>query len=105
MMGFFQVTPGVPVYTIASPVFEESTIELPNGKQFTVIAEGSSKENKYIQSATLNGEEWNKPWFSHTDLIAGGTLKLIMGAQPNKQWGSDLKDAPPSAIEYTPLLK
>ena len=105
MMGFFQVTPGVPVYTIASPVFEESTIELPNGKQFTVIAEGSSKENKYIQSATLNGEELNKPWFSHTDLIGGGTLKLIMGAQPNKQWGSDLKDAPPSAIEYTPLLK
>ncbi len=105
MMGFFQVTPGIPVYTIGSPVFEKTTIDLPNGKQFTVIADGSSKENKYIQSATLNGEEWNKPWFTHNDLIGGGTLKLIMGSKPNKQWGSDLLNAPPSATDYTPILK
>jgi len=47
-MGFYPVTPGTPVYTIGSPVFEKVTIYLTNGKKFTLIANGSSKRNKYI---------------------------------------------------------
>ncbi|MCP4310301.1 MAG: glycoside hydrolase family 92 protein, partial [Bacteroidetes bacterium] len=54
MMGFYPVTPGIPVYTIGSPVFEKVTIDLTNGKKFTVIAQGSSKKNKYIQKAFIN---------------------------------------------------
>jgi predicted alpha-1,2-mannosidase len=102
MMGFFQVTPGIPVYTIGSPVFTKTTVDLPNGKKFTLIAENSSKENKYIQEAFLNGEPLNKPWFTHNELMNGGTIKLIMGGKPNKQWGSDIADAPPSSMDYKP---
>lgn len=54
-------------------------------------------KTKYIQSATLNGQEWNKPWFSHDDLKNGGKLMLIMGNKPNKTWGNGMNAAPPSA--------
>lgn len=100
MMGFFPVTPGIPVYTIGSPVFEEVTIKLPGGKQFVVKAEHCSKENKYIQSAKLNGQLLEKSWFTHADLVKGGVLEFVMGNQPNKDWGSDPKDVPPSEMAY-----
>lgn len=86
-LGFYQVTPGIPVYTIGSPLFTKSTIHLENGKDFTLLAPGASKQNKYIQSATLNGKALNTPFFTHQDIMAGGTLKLIMGDRPNKNWG------------------
>jgi len=104
MMGFFPVTPGIPVYNIGSPVFENISIKLPNGKRFTVVAKNSSDSNKYIQKAFLNGKSLNKPWFSHEDLANGGKLELEMGSQPNKQWGSNINDAPPSSINYNSVL-
>ncbi|WP_031527458.1 GH92 family glycosyl hydrolase [Dyadobacter crusticola] len=86
-MGFYPLTPGKPEYTIGSPLFEKTTIDLQNGKQFTVLANGASVVNKYIQSARFNGKPLNKPSFTHTELMAGGTLELEMGPKPNKQWG------------------
>lgn len=86
-MGFYPIAPGKPIYTIGSPLFTKTTIHLQNGKDFTVLAPGSSKLNKYIQSATLNGKALNTPFITHNDIINGGTLKLIMGDRPNKSWG------------------
>ena len=100
MMGFFQVTAGIPIYSIGSPVFNKININLPNGKQFTIIASESSSENKYIQSASLNGRLWDKSWFTHDDLINGGTLELKMGNKPNLEWGSKDADLPPSSNNY-----
>lgn len=84
MMGFYPVTPGLPWYTIGSPVFEETTIDLPNGNTFSITARNASEVNKYIQSAQFNGIDMEIPWFSHEDLVAGGALKLVMGPKPNK---------------------
>jgi len=86
-MGFYPVTPGVPAYTIGSPLFEKITIDLPGGKQFKVEAKNCSVINKYIQSARFNGQPLNTPWFTHAQLMAGGRLELEMGPKPNKQWG------------------
>jgi predicted alpha-1,2-mannosidase len=83
-MGFFPVKPGSPMYTITSPLFSKITIDLPNGKAFTLIAAGCSKTKKYIQSAKMNGKKLDKLWFSHQDLINGGTLVLEMGEMPVK---------------------
>ncbi len=88
-MGFYPVTPGLPLYAIGSPVFSKLTIDLDNGKQFTLIAHNSSVENKYIQSARINGAELKSPWFTHRQLMDGGTLELHMGPKPNKKWGAD----------------
>ena len=96
-MGFYPVTPGMPAYNIGSPVFDKTTINLPNGKKFVIEAKNNSFDNKYIQSATLNGVKWDKPWFTHDDIKDGGSLVLVMGPKANKEWGSDLKNVPPSA--------
>ena len=94
-LGFYPVTPGFPAYNIGSPLFTDARIKLPGGKELHIIAKGASRENKYIQSATLNGKPWDKPWFSHDDIKNGATLVLEMTDRPNKQWGST--DTPPSA--------
>jgi predicted alpha-1,2-mannosidase len=96
-MGFYPVTPGMPVYNIGSPLFDKVKMDLGNGKFFELEAVNNSDENKYIQSAALNGKSWNKPWFTHTDLISGGKLVLQMGPKANRNWGSSVNDAPPSA--------
>lgn len=86
-MGFYPVIPGLPIYTIGSPVFTKVVLNLPNGKKFTVWAPNCSETNKYIQKALLNGKPINEPWFTHADLVKGGELKLEMGPLPNKSWG------------------
>ncbi|MDP4290709.1 MAG: GH92 family glycosyl hydrolase [Bacteroidota bacterium] len=96
-MGFYPVTPGSGTYNIGSPAFENTVIHLENGKEFRINAKNCSQQNKYIQSAKLNGKVWNKPWFSHDDIKNGGTLELVMGDKANKTWGSDPADAPPSS--------
>ena len=85
-MGFYPVQPGVPLYTITSPVFEKVSIALQNGKTFTIIAKNSSQKNKYIQSATLNGTSLQTPWFTHNDIVNGGTLVFEMGEKPGALW-------------------
>ena len=95
-MGFYPVTPGIPVYNIGSPLFQSIKIDLKNGKTFEIEALNNSEENKYIQSATLNGKKWNKPWFSHDEIKNGGKLILIMGNRANPEWGSSPESVPPS---------
>ncbi len=86
-MGFNPVTPGIPVYTIGSPVFEEVEIKLHNGNTFRMVAHNCSVRNKYIQSAKLNGKPLKKPWFTHEELLNGAVVELEMGPYPNKEWG------------------
>ncbi|SNR43752.1 alpha-1,2-mannosidase, putative [Lutibacter agarilyticus] len=95
-LGFYPVTPGIPEYNIGSPVFERATVHLENGNDFNIVVDNYNPDNKYIQSATLNGKEWNKPWFSHNDIKNGATLELVMSNVANKTWGINSKDAPSS---------
>jgi predicted alpha-1,2-mannosidase len=95
-MGFYPVCPGSPVYEVGSPIFAKSSIRMANGKEFTIVAHHVSAQNKYIQSAQLNGKGLDKPWFAHAAIADGGSLVLEMGDKPNKTWGSALEDAPPS---------
>lgn len=96
MMGFYPVTPGLPVYHIGSPFFNSIKLTLSNGKVLEIVAKNCSEHNKYIQSAKLNGKEWNKAWFSHEDIANGGKLEFVMGSRCNKAWGSDAAAVPPS---------
>ncbi|MDR1503971.1 MAG: GH92 family glycosyl hydrolase [Prevotella sp.] len=95
-IGFYPVTPGLPMYVIGSPTFESAKLDIGNGKSFEVLAINYSPENKYIQLAKLNGKDWNKSWFSHEELMRGGKLELVMGKHPNKKWASDDNAVPPS---------
>ena len=93
-MGFYPITPGIPVYTIGSPLFSKIKINLPNGKVFTINAPNCNEKNKYIQKASLNGKTLDGPWFTHEDLVNGGTLELEMGSYPNKSWGASEENIP-----------
>ncbi len=98
-MGFYPVAPGQNIFVIGTPLFEEASLDLGefyHGQKFTIKAEGVSADNYYIQSATLNGENYSKTWIHHDDIIKGGELIFKMGPKPNKQWGSKPEDAPPS---------
>ncbi|MDL2220106.1 glycoside hydrolase family 92 protein [Eubacteriales bacterium OttesenSCG-928-N14] len=86
-MGFYPTCPGKPVYDIGSPIFDRVKIHMENGKTFTIIANNQHAKHKYIQSARLNGKEYNSPQLQHADLVCGGTLELDMDKRPNKSWG------------------
>jgi predicted alpha-1,2-mannosidase len=102
MMGLYPVTPGVPIYDLASPVFDRVTLRLHNGKTFSIVCRNNSKDNKYLQSIQFNGQSRQKVWISHADVINGGTLKLEMGDTPNTTLGSNPTDFPPSAMSVDP---
>jgi len=92
-MGMFQMDGGAsvePVYELSGPIFEKITIQLDQnyykGSEFVIEAKNSSKANRYIQSATLNGETLNKFWIKHTDVIKGGKLVFEMGPEPDNTW-------------------
>jgi predicted alpha-1,2-mannosidase len=86
-MGLYPVTPGLPYYTITSPVFTSTTIRLPGGGTFQILAPGASKERKYIHRARLNGEPLDTPFISHEAVMQGGTLELELAELPNRAWG------------------
>lgn len=104
-MGFYPVEPTLGDYVIGSPIFPRMTIHLQgsggNNGTFVIEAHDTSEDNRYIQSAVLNGKPLDRPYFNHSDLIQGGSLVFEMEASPNKQWGSAPDAAPPSV---TPLL-
>jgi predicted alpha-1,2-mannosidase len=95
-MGFYPVDPSGPNYILGSPIFDHVTIHMKNRRDFEIVARNNSELNLYIQSATLSGKPWNKPWFSHSEIVNGGKLVLQMGPAPNKRWGSSPESAPPS---------
>lgn len=88
-MGFYPVCPATPYYMIGSPVFPKLTLNLENGKSFTIIADNASSENIYIQSATLNGLPYTHNYLLHEDIMNGGELHFVMGNKPNPAWGRE----------------
>jgi|WetSurMetagenome_2_1015567.scaffolds.fasta_scaffold00551_4 predicted alpha-1,2-mannosidase len=90
-IGLYEMCPGNPVYQVTAPLFDEVTINLDhkfyNGKKFVIRAENLTKDNIYIQSATLNGKPFDKSEISHEEIVKGGELVFKMGNVPDKNWG------------------
>ena len=86
-MGFYPYNPASGEYQIGSPLFDKSSLKVSEDTTFSIIAENNSDENIYIQSATLNGQEFNRTFITHKELLQGGTLHFKMGNTPNKNWG------------------
>ena len=77
-MGFYPVDPVSGNYVFGAPQMPKIELNLANGKTFTVIAEGISEENKYVESITLNGQPYTKSYITHEDIVNGGTLVFKM---------------------------
>ncbi|MGL4518944.1 MAG: GH92 family glycosyl hydrolase [Phocaeicola sp.] len=81
-IGFYQVCPGKPLYSIGRPLFQKATIKLNECKTFQVVTHQNSRANKYIQRMVLNGQPLEEPFFTHQQLMGGGILELYMASTP-----------------------
>lgn len=85
-LGFYQVNPSQPVYTFGTPIFTNAKIHLENGKTFEIKANDGNKSvaPPFIQSVKLNGKNHKKAFFTHEDLMRGGTLEFMVADKPSR---------------------
>lgn len=95
-LGLYAVDPVSGNYILGSPLFKRAELDVGNGRTLRIVANNSSAQNVYVQSLTWNGKPINRSWMRHADLAAGGTLEFSMGAKPNKAFGANKEDLPPS---------
>ncbi|CAN7335166.1 GH92 family glycosyl hydrolase [Massilia sp. LjRoot122] len=101
-LGFYPVAPASGEYVIGRPFLEKAQLTLPNGKRFTVRAEGLSAANRYVGRVTLNGRPLARTYLKHEELSAGGELVFTMQAAPNKDWGKERAARPYTQTAYQP---
>jgi predicted alpha-1,2-mannosidase len=97
-MGFYQVCPGSGEYVLGTPLFDEVTINLENGKQFVINSNRSNPRDQYVLATKLNGQASNRSYLLHTDVMKGGKLEFTMGNKPGGSWGTAQNDLPHSRI-------
>jgi putative alpha-1,2-mannosidase len=96
-MGIYPVNPAEGIYSFGSPVFDEVTIHA--GAPFRIVALNNGPENMYIQKATLNGQELDRCYIYHDEILKGGVLQFEMGAEPNTALWTNPDAAPPSMTQ------
>ena len=87
-LGFYPVAPGSKQYVIGRPFVNRAALTLPNGKRFTMVADGLTDANRYVGRVTLNGRSLERTYLTHEELMRGGDLRFTMQATPNKAWGT-----------------
>ncbi|TKJ33445.1 MAG: hypothetical protein CEE38_20725 [Planctomycetes bacterium B3_Pla] len=92
-LGLFQTDGGCrvsPIYEIGSPLYEKIVIHLGKrygrGATFVIEARNTSRKNKYVQAAKLNGKKLDTFWFPASELLKGGELILEMGPEPGQKF-------------------
>lgn len=93
-LGFYPVCPGTDEYVIGAPLFKKATLHFENGNNLVIDAQNNSKENLYIESLRVNGQESTRNYLKHADLLQGGTIEFKMGSHPNLNRGINDDDAP-----------
>jgi predicted alpha-1,2-mannosidase len=102
-MGFYPVVPASGEYAFGTPLFEKTTLHLPNGKTLVIQAPGASKQKPYIQQVRCNGQNWTQNFISHDKILEGGVWEIQMGDKPST-WGSTEKDCPVTSIDEFPIV-
>jgi len=93
-LGFYQVNPTSGVYVFGSPLFNEATVKLAQGKMLHIVAKNNSAKNIYIQNASFNGIKYTRSYITYQDLVQGGDLVFEMGSKPSATWGTLAADRP-----------
>ncbi|MEF3083477.1 GH92 family glycosyl hydrolase [Luteimonas sp. SMYT11W] len=93
-LGFYPVAPGSGEYVIGRPFLPRATLKLPNGRQFTVVADGLDQGHDYIGSVTLDGKPLQRAFLRHAEILAGGELRFTMQAEPSQAWPGAGAEAP-----------
>ncbi len=99
-LGFYPVAPGSNQYVIGRPFLDKAVLHLPNGKRFSIVAEGLSKDHPYVGKVTLDGKPLSRSYITHEEIMAGGELRFTMQAKPNKLWASEPGSRPYSMTAF-----
>jgi putative alpha-1,2-mannosidase len=99
-LGFYPVTPGSGEYVIGRPFVNRAVLHLPNGKEFSIVADDLSDANVYVGSVRLNGKPLSRAFIRHEEIMSGGELRFAMQAMPNKDWAIDPHSRPYSMSSY-----
>lgn len=103
-MGFYPVCPGTGEYVLGTPLFDEVTIHLENGKQFVVQTKNRSANNYYVGQTTYNGKSYSNSYLTHGMLQNGGQFQFVLSAKPNIKWGVQSNNLPHSKITDHPIV-
>jgi len=87
-LGFYPVTPASNQYIIGRPFLPHATLVLPNGKRFSILADGLDDAHPYIGGVTLNGRPLKRAFLRHAEIMAGGELRFTLQAEPNTAWAA-----------------
>ncbi|MBI9071118.1 MAG: GH92 family glycosyl hydrolase [Melioribacteraceae bacterium] len=98
-LGMYSVCPGTTQYALGSPLFNKVTLHLENGNNFIIEAPNNNSSNVFIETATLNGENYTQNFIEHDVIMNGGKIKLNMSDKPNKLRGINEQDKPYSMTE------
>ncbi|MCU1217826.1 GH92 family glycosyl hydrolase [Stenotrophomonas maltophilia] len=93
-LGFYPVAPGSGEYILGRPFLPRTAMRLPNGKTFTIVAEGLDDKHTYVGRVSLNGKPLQRTFLRHDEILAGGELRFSMQAEPNKDWPGQDAQAP-----------
>jgi predicted alpha-1,2-mannosidase len=99
-LGFYPVTPGSGEYVIGRPFVDRAVLNLPNGKRFTIVADALSDAHPYVGRILLNGRPLERSFIRHSEIMAGGELRFVMQAEPNKAWARAPQQRPYSLTAY-----
>ncbi len=87
-MGLYSVAPASLTYSFSRPLFDRVTVSLGEGKMLSITARNNSRRNKYIQTITVDGKQWNTPFIDYPTLMAGAKIVIVMGDKPNRDFGA-----------------
>lgn len=99
-LGFYPVNPAEGLYVFGKPMVNRAILHVGD-KPFEIIVKNMTPENIYVQSVTLNGEDYNKLYISHQDIVDGGILEFNMGSYPSCTFGTSEGSMPPSVTNYS----
>jgi predicted alpha-1,2-mannosidase len=77
-MGFYPVNPVSGELVFGAPQLPKTTLNLDNGKTFTIDAINLSEENMYIEKIELNGSIYTEKFITYDDIMNGGELTFYM---------------------------
>ncbi|HAS6671024.1 GH92 family glycosyl hydrolase [Vibrio parahaemolyticus] len=89
-LGFYQISPTDPTYSIGRPIFDKATVDIGSGT-FTVTAENNGPDSMYIKEVTINGKPLDVyNTFQHSEFKAGGELHFVMTADKSEAMQANL---------------
>ncbi len=92
MMGLYP-NAGQPYYLLNTPLVDNYTMQLCNGKTLRVTVKNRSSKRIYVQQVLHDGKTIDRAWLTHQELMEGGEIIFMMGNKPSS-WGA--RELPPT---------